>query len=121
MVLLVLWVAFLLRVRMRIPNEAEVVDIDFDDDPPPEAEEFVFRGPMTNKRKSLWDSFTSMFVNEAKADEVDRLVPLGLSGQQTRDFYENYTKQLTRAGAIPAKSTVQIPLSDDKDTSFLDD
>ena len=108
-------------IRIELPEKEQVVNIDYDDEIPAGAENFIFRGPMTNKRKSIWDKFTSLFVTEAKADEVDRLVPLGLSGQQTRDFYENYTKQLTRAGATPAKSTVQIPLSDDKDTSFLDD
>jgi hypothetical protein len=62
-----------------------------------------------------------MFVSEAKAGQVDDFVPLGLSPQQTRDFYENYTKQLIRDGkAVPAMSSAQIPLSDDTDTSFLD-
>lgn len=58
-----------LRVAINISNEPTVIDIDFDDDPPAEASNFVFRGGMTNKRKELWDSFTSMFVSEAKADE----------------------------------------------------
>jgi hypothetical protein len=110
-----------LRVRIRIPNEQQLIDIDFDNDIEPDAETFVFEGPMTNKRKTLWDTFTSMFVSEAKAGQVDDFVPLGLSPQQTRDFYENYTKQLIRDGkAVPAMSSAQIPLSDDTDTSFLD-
>lgn len=64
-----------LRVRIRIPNEPEVIDIDFDDDPPPEAEEFVFRGPMTNLRKSLWDSFSSAFISQAGAQTNDNTDP----------------------------------------------
>jgi hypothetical protein len=110
-----------LKVRIRIPNEQQLIDIDFDNDIEPDAETFVFEGPMTNKRKTLWDNFSSMFVSEAKAGQVDDFVPLGLSPQQTRDFYENYTKQLIRDGkAVPAMSSAQIPLSDDTDTSFLD-
>jgi len=59
----------ILPVNIELPTEAQVIDIDFDDDPPAEAGNFVFRGGMTNKRKELWDNFTSMFVSEAKADE----------------------------------------------------
>jgi len=110
-----------LKVNITLPEQMQVVDMDYDDDIDPEAETFVFEGPMTNKRKTLWDAFTSMFVSQAKAGQVDDFVPLGLSPQQTKDFYENYTKQLTRDGkAVPAMSSAQIPLSDDTDTSFLD-
>lgn len=48
-----------LRIRIRIPNEPQVVDIDFDNDIEPTASTFVFEGPMTNKRKKLWDTFTA--------------------------------------------------------------
>ena len=58
-------------VRIVIPPEPNVVNIDFDDDPPEGAADFVFRGPMTNKRKSLWDKFTSMFVTPAEAQVND--------------------------------------------------
>ena len=109
-----------LRIRIRIPNEPQVVDMDFDNDIEPTASTFVFEGPMTNKRKKLWDTFTSMFVTPAEADQLDRLVPLGLTGKQTRDFYENYAKELTRDGAVPAMGSAQVPLSPDTDTSFLD-
>lgn len=85
-----------LRVRMRIPNETEVVDIDFDDDPPPEAEEFVFRGPMTNKRKSLWDSFTSMFISQAQAQTNDNLDP-----RLTRDLSTVRVMQLKGKQPFP--------------------
>lgn len=109
-----------LKVRIRIPDEPQVVDMDFDNDIEPTASTFVFEGPMTNKRKKLWDTFTSMFVTPAEAGQLDRLVPLGLTGKQTRDFYENYTKELTRDGAVPAMGSAQVPLSPDTDTSFLD-
>lgn len=109
-----------LKIRIAIPNEPSVIDVDYDDDPPEGAQDMVLRGPMTNKRKQIWDSFTSMFISEANAGQVDNLVPLGLTGQQTRDFYENYAKQLTRDGAVPAMGSAQIPLSPDTDTSFLD-
>ena len=65
-----------LRVNIKIPQEPKVVNIDYDDDIPEGAEEFVFRGPMTNKRKSIWDMFTSMFITPAEAaqkfDENER-------------------------------------------------
>ena len=60
-----------LRVRIKLPNEAQVVDVDFDNDIEPEAETFLFEGPMTNKRKTLWDSFTSMLISEANAGQFD--------------------------------------------------
>ena len=31
----------------------------------------VLRGPMTNKRKDIWDTFTSMFISEANAGQFD--------------------------------------------------
>jgi len=58
-----------LRVRIKIPNEQNVIDMDFDNDIEPDAETFVFEGPMTNKRKTLWDSFTSMLVTPAEAKQ----------------------------------------------------
>ena len=66
-----------LSVNITLPEKEEVVDIDFDDNPPPKSQNFVFRGPMTNKRKSIWDKFTSMFVTEAEAasDEVTPPMP----------------------------------------------
>lgn len=85
-----------LRVRIRIPNEPMVIDVDYDDDPPEGAQDMVLRGPMTNKRKSIWDSFTSMLVSEANAagaanDNVD-LVHLN-DLRTVRDLY--------RAGKAP--------------------
>ncbi len=58
-----------LKVRIRIPNEQQLIDIDFDNDIEPDAETFVFEGPMTNKRKTLWDNFSSMFVSPAEAKQ----------------------------------------------------
>jgi len=60
-----------MKVRIRIPNEPQVVDMDFDNDIEPTASTFVFEGPMTNKRKKLWDTFTSMFITPAEAGQLD--------------------------------------------------
>lgn len=60
-----------MRIRIAIPNEPSVIDVDYDDDIPEGAEDFVFRGPMTNKRKSMFDAFTSMFISEANAGQLD--------------------------------------------------
>jgi len=60
-----------LKVRIRIPNEPALIDVDYDDEPPEGAEEMVLRGPMTNKRKELWDTFTSMFISDANAGQFD--------------------------------------------------
>lgn len=56
-----------LKIRIRIPNEPSTIDVDYDDDPPEGAQDMVLRGPMTNKRKSIWDSFTGMLISEANA------------------------------------------------------
>lgn len=64
-----------LKVNIALPNQAEVVDIDFDDDPQPDAKDFVFRGPMTNKRKSLWDKFTGGLISQAQAQTNDNTDP----------------------------------------------
>lgn len=53
-----------LPVRIEIPDEPQVIDIDFDNDVEPTAATFVFEGPMTNLRKKLWDKFTGMFESE---------------------------------------------------------
>lgn len=47
-----------MRVRIEIPNEADTIETDFDDDIPENATAFVFNGPMTNKRFSLWKTFS---------------------------------------------------------------
>jgi hypothetical protein len=60
-----------MRIRIAIPNEPSVIDVDYDDDIPEGAEDFVFRGPMTNKRKSMFDAFTSMFISDANAGQFD--------------------------------------------------
>ena len=57
-------------IRIELPEEEQVVNIDYDDDIPAGAKNYVFRGPMTNKRKSIWDKFTSMFVSPAEATEA---------------------------------------------------
>lgn len=73
-----------LRVRIKIPNEQNVIDIDFDNDIEPDAETFVFEGPMTNKRKTLWDNFTSMFISEANAAGITSDINDG-SGYSSQD------------------------------------
>ena len=86
-----------LRIRIRIPNDPQVVDMDFDNDIESTASTFVFEGPMTNKRKKLWDTFTSMFITPAEAqtgsanDNVDLV---GLNDLRT-------SRDLMRAGKAP--------------------
>lgn len=64
-----------MSIRIELPKEPKVVNIDFDDDPPPNAQDFVFRGAMTNKRKTLWDRFTSLFITPAEARLVETNTP----------------------------------------------
>ena len=118
-----------MRIRIAIPNEPSVIDVDYDDDIPEGAEDFVFRGPMTNKRKSMFDAFTSMLgeaaaqlnpISDANADQFDDVFPLGISGEQTKKIYELYSKELVGRGAVPAMGSALTPLSPDTDTSFLD-
>lgn len=47
-----------MRVRIEIPNEPDTIDTEYDDDIPEGAKDFVFAGPMTNKRFSLWKTFS---------------------------------------------------------------
>tara|TARA_R100000995_G_C3482594_1_gene124969 strand:- start:1862 stop:2725 length:864 start_codon:yes stop_codon:yes gene_type:complete len=58
-------------IRIELPEEEQVVNIDYDDDIPAGAQNYVFRGAMTNKRKSIWDKFMSMFVSPAEAQSND--------------------------------------------------
>ncbi len=64
-----------LAINIAIPPEPQTVDIDYDDDIEPDAPTFVFEGPMTNKRASLWKTFTNMFVSEAQAAEREVVLP----------------------------------------------
>jgi len=48
-----------MRIRIEIPDEADLIDTDFDDDIPSGAKSFSFRGPMTNKRKQAWDAYSN--------------------------------------------------------------
>ena len=72
-----------MKIRIAIPDEPQVVDIDFDDEPEPEATDFVMEGPMTNKRKQIWDKFTNIFVGEAQAAESSMVLPI--SKPQTQE------------------------------------
>ena len=64
-----------LAIRIELPDNEQVVDMDYDDDLDPEADTFVFEGPMTNKRKTMWDKFSSLFVSEAEAQTNDNVDP----------------------------------------------
>ena len=64
-----------LKVNITLPEQMQTVDMDYDDDIDPDAPTFVFEGPMTNKRVSLWKKFTDMFVSEAQADEREVVLP----------------------------------------------
>lgn len=64
-----------LKIRIAIPNEPAVIDVDYDDDIPEGATDFAFRGPMTNKRKDLFDSFLGIFSTEAQAAEASMPLP----------------------------------------------
>lgn len=85
-----------MKVRIRIPNEPSVIDVDYDDDIPEGAEDFVFRGPMTNKRKSMFDAFTSMFISEANAaiNSNDNVDLVNMTDLRT-------SRDLLRAGKAP--------------------
>jgi len=85
-----------MRIRIAIPNEPSLIDVDYDDDIPEGAEDFVFRGPMTNKRKSMFDAFTSMFISEANAaiNANDNVDLVNMTDLRT-------TRDLLRAGKAP--------------------
>ena len=55
-----------LRINIKIPQEPKVVNIDYDDDIPEVQKEFVFRGAMTNRRMSIWEKFTNLFISPAE-------------------------------------------------------
>lgn len=65
-----------MKVRIVIPDEPQVVDMDFDDEPELNASDFIMEGPMTNKRKQIWDKFTDIFVGEAQAAESSMALPI---------------------------------------------
>lgn len=60
-----------MRVRIVIPNEPEVIATDYDNDIPENATSFVFQGPMTTKRKSIFDAFISTAQAGTLNDNVD--------------------------------------------------
>jgi len=60
-----------LRVRITLPNEPEVIATDYDNDIPENATSFVFEGPMTTKRKSIFDAFISTAQAGTLNDNVD--------------------------------------------------
>ena len=60
-----------MRVRIAIPNEPEVIATDYDNDIPENATSFLFEGPMTTKRKSIFDAFISTAQAGTLNDNVD--------------------------------------------------
>jgi hypothetical protein len=103
-----------LKIRIRIPNEPSTIDVDYDDDPPEGAEDMVLRGPMTNKRKSIWDSFTSMLgeaatqlnpISQANAmlldtntsEEAIQSIAIGLLQEPSEDG-DSFNRGITEAG-----------------------
>ena len=90
-----------LAIRIELPDNEQVVDIDYDDPLDPEAETFVFEGPMTNKRKTMWDKFSSMFVSEAKAGQLDtdvvQFVEAIDEGPLTKELYQRYESRLAQS------------------------
>ena len=45
-----------MRIKIKLSKEQKVVETDYDDDIPENATSFLLKGPMTNKRKQLWES-----------------------------------------------------------------
>ena len=103
-----------LNVNIRIPEQPMVIDVDYDDDPPAGAQDMVLRGPMTNKRKSIWDSFTSMLgeaatqlnpISQANAmlldtntsEEAIQSIAIGLLQEPSEDG-DSFNRGITEAG-----------------------
>lgn len=80
-----------MKIRIRIPNEPSVIDVDYDDPIPDGAEDFVFRGPMTNKRKSMFDAFTSTL-----AQGVSQLNPIS-TAQASDDTINEFERDFDNA------------------------
>lgn len=73
-----------LRARIVIPDNPPVIDVDFDDDIPEGAQEMVLRGPMTNKRKQIFDNFLDLFSMEAQAAQDSMTLPKSKPTQEER-------------------------------------
>ena len=85
-----------MRVRISIPETPSVIDVDFDDEPDEGVEEFVFRGPMTNKRKAIWGKFTDLLSSSAEA---------GTNVPSMMQSYESYASQPTND--LPTLNEIQ--------------
>lgn len=100
-----------LKVRIAIPKEPLVIDVDYDDPIPEEAEEMVLRGPMTNKRKSLFDSFMNMIISPAEAmlletntsEEAIQSIAIGLLQEPSEDG-DSFNRGITEAGIAKERS-----------------
>jgi len=96
----------LLRVRIAIPDEPQVIDMDFDNDIEPTATDVVFEGPMTNKRKQLWDRFSNIFIGEAQAQQTSMPLPKPKPGVQME-------VPMSRSGMIAEQQAQQQAMSID--------
>lgn len=63
-----------LVASIEIPEEPAVIASNFDQDYS-DGRTAVFRGPMTTKRKDIFDSFVDLFVGEAQAADTNIPVP----------------------------------------------
>jgi hypothetical protein len=99
-----------LNVNIRIPEQPMVIDVDYDDDPPQGAQDMVLRGPMTNKRKQIWDSFTSM-LGEAAA-QLNPISDANAAG---------FTSDMNDGSGYSSQDTVDLPdpLLDDEMQAFV--
>lgn len=60
-----------MRVRIVIPNEPEVVPNKFEPEFDIASKTFNLEGPMTPRRKTLWDTISSSLFQTAEAQEVE--------------------------------------------------
>lgn len=109
-----------LAVNIAIPPEPQTIDMDYDDDIEPDAPTFVFEGPMTNKRASLWKAFTNMFVSEAQAAGItssnDNLDP-----RLTRDLSTMRVLQIKGKDPFPMDGNDEYGRMNDAQRAIADE
>ena len=64
-----------MRVRIVIPNEPEIVPNTFEPEFDVASKTFSLEGPMTPRRKTLWDTISSSLFQTAQALEVEQPEP----------------------------------------------
>lgn len=67
-----------MRVRIVIPNEPEIVQDTFEPEFNVASKTFNLEGPMTPRRKSLWDSISATLFQSAEAEEEPEDVQSGV-------------------------------------------